>query len=282
MLTPKLALAASDKTYTTRSPRTITEGANITKPGSPSTCGNLTVPYTFGIGIGSGWSFNPCGYAFLGEQDSFTFRASDLNDMTFENKTEVNVPIVLDWVIGNQTCAEAQKANNFACQQNSKCINSDTDLGGYRCICLDGYEGNPYLDQGCRGLDFGFMALIIATLIFFGIQKRKLTKMREKFFQQNGGMLLKQLFSSKEGTMESAKIFSAKELKKATNDYAEDRILGRGGSGTVYKGILSDQRIVAVKKSRIMDRSQVELFIDELMIFTQVIHRNVVYTKRSS
>ncbi|KAK4483786.1 hypothetical protein RD792_010990 [Penstemon davidsonii] len=100
--------------------------------------------------------------------------------------------------------------------------------------------------------------------------------MRDKFFQQNGGMLLTQQLSSKEGTMELAKIFSAKELEKATNNYAEDRILGRGGYGIVYKGILSDQRIVAVKKSRIMDQSQVELFINEMMILTQIIHRNVV------
>ncbi|KAL0344441.1 UNVERIFIED_CONTAM: Wall-associated receptor kinase-like 4 [Sesamum radiatum] len=88
-------------------------------------------------------------------------------------------------------------------------------------------------------------------------------KLREKFFQQNGGLLLKQQLSSNESSMKSTKIFTAEELEKATNNYAENRILGRGGYGTVYKGILHDKQIVAIKKSRIMDQTQIGQFINE-------------------
>lgn len=63
-------------------------------------------------------SFDHCSYAFLGEKASFEFRgASDFSDPTFISRTEENVPIVLDWVIGiNQTCDETQKSNTCACQ----------------------------------------------------------------------------------------------------------------------------------------------------------------------
>ncbi|MBA0749806.1 hypothetical protein Gogos_003695 [Gossypium gossypioides] len=56
--------------------------------------------------------------------------------------------------------------------------------------------------------------------------------------------------SSNEGGLDKAKLFSSKELEIATDQYNENRILGCGGQGMVYKGMLSDGRIVAVKKSK--------------------------------
>ncbi|KAM3360122.1 wall-associated receptor kinase 2 [Capsicum galapagoense] len=283
------------------------------------------------------WSFNPCGYSFLGEASRFQFKGlQDLSDLKFVNKILGNVPIVLDWAIGTLRCAEAHKSNDYACLNNSQCVDSDTSLGGYRCSCNPGYEGNPYIGPGCQDIDecadpntnscehncintqgsyncscpegytgdgrkngrgciapnsnsefpwikfsvgmgVGFMSLAIGTTwLYFSIKKRKLIKLREKFFQQNGGLLLKQRISSNKGGVEATKVFTAEELKKATNNYASDRILGRGGNGIVYKGILPDNRIVAIKKSKFVDEDQIEQFINEVLILTQVNHRNVV------
>ncbi|KAI3903063.1 hypothetical protein MKW92_012120 [Papaver armeniacum] len=95
-------------------------------------------------------SFNPCSYAFLGDYEQFNFDASYLLD---DQSKIRDIPLVLDWVLGNKTCEEAIKDSaTYACQENTYCQNSDNSPG-YRCTCLEGYKGNPYLKPGCRDID---------------------------------------------------------------------------------------------------------------------------------
>ncbi len=121
------------------------------------------------------------------------------------------------------------------------------------------------------------IALLVGiSWVYFLVKKRRLVKLKEYFFRQNGGLILQQQLSNKEGSSETAKIFTAKELKKATNNYNETRIIGRGGFGTVYKGFLPNNRIVAIKKSKTVDQGQIEQFINEVVVLSQINHRNVV------
>ncbi|XVE61012.1 hypothetical protein DITRI_Ditri06bG0005800 [Diplodiscus trichospermus] len=271
-----------------------------------------------------------CGYAFLVDTNSYVFESSDL-DLCSSSKIE-NSQVALDWVIGDQTCEEAQKNfETYACKENSICDEYEPQNAGtgYRCICKDGYEGNPYLSPGCQDVDeckrpnnpckgsgtcnnrngsyecicphgthrdgsncsksssfplihfvLGFSGLLVLLLsfpsIYFFLKRRKLIKLREKYFRENGGLLLQQQNPFRQSAVETNKIFTAKELEKATDNYSENRIIGEGGNGMVYQGVLHGGNTVAVKKSKIVDKTQIDQFINEVVVLTQINHRNVV------
>ncbi|XBI05729.1 hypothetical protein VPH35_133858 [Triticum aestivum] len=117
-----------------------------------------------------------------------------------------------------------------------------------------------------------------ALLIARELKQHKAKTLRRKFFIQNRGQLLKQLVSHRADIAERM-IISLEEVKKATNNFDQARRLGGGGHGTVYKGILSDLHVVAIKKSRIHHKNierEIEEFINEVAILSQINHRNIV------
>jgi serine/threonine protein kinase len=108
------------------------------------------------------------------------------------------------------------------------------------------------------------------------VKKWKKIELKKKFFKRNGGLLLQQELLAAEGWVQKTKIYSSKELEVATDRFNVNRILGQGGQGTVYKGMLADGRIVAVKKSMVVDEGKLEEFINEVVVLSQINHRNVV------
>lgn len=128
------------------------------------------------------------------------------------------------------------------------------------------------------GSSLGLLLLLTgAWLSHKVVKERRKTQRMEKFFKRNGGLLLQQQLSSGHvNNVDRTKLFNSKELEKATDRFTVNRVLGQGGQGTVYKGMLADGQIVAVKKSKMVDQGKVSEFINEVVILSQINHRNVV------
>ncbi|XVE79025.1 hypothetical protein DITRI_Ditri14bG0024700 [Diplodiscus trichospermus] len=150
---------------------------------------------------------------------------------------------------------------------------------GHTCTSEDGNNKGFQLKLAIIlgvGIGMGFpCSALIGYSMYLRLRKRKDRIRREKFFRQNGGLMLNQRLSSFDGG-EKSKIFAAQELQKATDNFSQSRILGQGGFGTVYKGMLHDGRIVAIKRSKAIDKSQIQQFINEVVVLSQINHRNIV------
>ncbi|MBA0690975.1 hypothetical protein Goari_008624 [Gossypium aridum] len=71
--------------------------------------------------------------------------------------------------------------------------------------------------------------------------------------------------------------YTYKELNFATTNFSQQNKLGEGGFGEVYKGILKNGRMVAVKKLAISKSEKVKAEFDtEVKLISNVHHRNLV------
>uniref|UniRef100_A0A0E0FRH6 non-specific serine/threonine protein kinase n=1 Tax=Oryza nivara TaxID=4536 RepID=A0A0E0FRH6_ORYNI len=160
------------------------------------------------------------------------------------------------------------------------------------CLCADGKvsrtdctsRSNPKIKIIAGvvggGLSAVFALGLIATVFFVRKRKHKKVNSSSKLLKYSGSGGTPR---SMGGDMESGSVkdlqthlFSYEELEEATDSFNENRELGDGGFGTVYKGILRDGRVVAVKRLYNNSYRRVEQFVNEAAILSRLRHPNLV------
>ncbi|XBJ05226.1 hypothetical protein VPH35_024050 [Triticum aestivum] len=249
---------------------------------------------------------HPFGAAFMVDRGWFT----GTNIATIQNATYqdlgsyanvTSVPTVLEWWLDVEAdrdllVRDLGSESGWRCiSLNNVALNVSNHYGAVSCNCSNGYEGNSHIVNGCQDIDeclqpdvcqngtctnmpgtyqcsakksasrLPGLITIIAISVGFGIvfsllgiskitnkfKQRRAKNLRQKFFKKNHGLLLQQLISSNQDIAERMRIL-------------------------MYKGILSDQRIVAIKKAKIVVQREIDQFINEVVILSQTNHRNVV------
>nr|XP_043633404.1 L-type lectin-domain containing receptor kinase IX.1-like [Erigeron canadensis] len=112
----------------------------------------------------------------------------------------------------------------------------------------------------------GALSLLVGFLWFFCWKKRSIFSKRED-------MVIEYDFENNMGP----KRFTFRELSKATDGFSEERKLGEGGFGGVYKGLLSGiNSLVAVKRVSSGSKQGKKEYISEVKIISRLRHKNLV------
>lgn len=76
------------------------------------------------------------------------------------------------------------------------------------------------------------------------------------------------------------KRFHFRDLQNATSNFSSKNLIGKGGSGNVYKGCLQDGSVVAVKRLRDSDATGGDFqFLTEVEMIGLAAHRNILRLK---
>lgn len=76
--------------------------------------------------------------------------------------------------------------------------------------------------------------------------------------------------------MKGAKSFSFEELKRSTNNFSDLNDVGSGGYGKVYRGILPNGQLIAIKRAQQGSMQGGLEFKTEIELLTRVHHKNLV------
>ncbi|KAE8714324.1 hypothetical protein F3Y22_tig00110198pilonHSYRG00181 [Hibiscus syriacus] len=142
--------------------------------------------------------FNRCSYAFIVEESRFRFSSDYVRSIPLNKK----FPVSVDWVVSNETCDKA-----------------------------DGFHGNPYLPEDVD--ECKIWSSCEENAICYNLPGKRYGTGCSPIDEQGLPFLIIGL--GLKGPV-SAKILTSEELKKATNNFHETRILGKGGQALALSG----------------------------------------------
>ncbi|CAL9206621.1 unnamed protein product [Musa hybrid cultivar] len=152
--------------------------------------------------------------------------------------------------------------NNLSCGANllNQCESDLLDQGGShnskRTLLLGGIGGG--------------IGLVLATVLFLLWRSRKKDYLHDLFVDVAGEADRKIEFGQ-------LKRFSWRELQIATDDFNEKNVLGQGGFGKVYLGVLSDNSKVAIKWLTDQgNRAGEDAFLREVDLISVAVHKNLL------
>ncbi|XP_020085705.1 wall-associated receptor kinase-like 20 [Ananas comosus] len=148
------------------------------------------------------------------------------------------------------------------------CVHNITDCASTG-DCGGSTNHGPLIAGLVSGLSVALLAA--AAALFLYRRQRRIRRARERLTKER-----EEILNANNTSGRSTKNFTGRELKKATANFSHENLLGSGGYGEVYKGVLDDGTIVAVKCAKLGNTKSTDQVLNEVRILSQVNHRSLV------
>ncbi|XP_040376884.1 LEAF RUST 10 DISEASE-RESISTANCE LOCUS RECEPTOR-LIKE PROTEIN KINASE-like 1.2 [Oryza brachyantha] len=245
-------------------------------------CGN----HTMGVYISDQWNSTPPS-GVPGNCSSVSvpvrgYHHAGMEPVKLQYEQLIRDGFVLEWMnplIGDQECESCR-------QMGGECRFPQLT---FQCICPNGLPCSNStsrpgkLNNGIKIAAGTAAAVVCIILLGSGSilinthMKRKRSASLEGLIRGGSGVPLASLRKELSlAGLPSTHIFTYEELDEATDGFSDDRELGVGGFGTVYKGTLRDGSTVAVKRLYKNSYKSVEQFQNEVGILSRLRHPNLV------
>ncbi|XP_030534311.2 wall-associated receptor kinase-like 20 [Rhodamnia argentea] len=267
---------------------------------SPLNCSSASLCHTYVNGTRDAAACGAapicCTFGAGGSTTSYSIRVRDAGCRAYTSfvNLDTSEPVSLwpkpgmeiQWVLPPEPVCGAQSD----CDGNSTCRPDPAGSGVSRCFCQAGLKWDPTQGVcveivtcqdpgGCgtdrtaliAGLTSGIGTALVAAIVALLLYRRhrrikeaqeRLAREREDILNANGGR--------------AAKLFTGKQMKQATDNFSKDRLLGAGGYGEVFRGILDDGTVVAIKCAKVGNTKGTDQVLNEVRILCQVNHRSLV------
>ncbi|PKU78914.1 receptor-like protein kinase HERK 1 [Dendrobium catenatum] len=222
-----------------------------------------------------------------------SWSASNNIDLSTLSANSLHTAIFMDFVVGLP--AESNNLSVSIGPSDSAGIAPDGILNGLEIMKISNSGPGAVVEGSSKskigpilGAVFGVLALvIIAAVVFCLFRRRKKAKKQQSKtwlpFSINGGT--SQSLASRTSNITTATSgkngnlgyrFSFVVLQEATNNFDENWVIGVGGFGKVYKGVLRDETKVAVKRGNPKSQQGLNEFRTEIELLSRLRHRHLV------
>ncbi|KNA25985.1 hypothetical protein SOVF_000890 [Spinacia oleracea] len=145
-------------------------------------------------------------------------------------------------------------------------------------ILLDPYKTDIVIPPSKSGLSTGALVGIILGTLAFAVALSAVVSLLiyRIYLRKPHGVPNSRRVSRNPIKIDGVRGFTYEEMAVATNNFSDSQQVGQGGYGKVYKGILADGTVVAIKRAQEGSLQGDKEFFTEIELLSRLHHRNLV------